>query len=189
MSSRNEPAEPTRHPAGELAVELIRGAHRRRGRQTPSGPDGRHAVLEACQGAQLIRTQMTAHIAHIEELNRPPSGRRKRHSRKVLADTSALADWPALYVGTPGESWKHFERVRAAAREAEDRLLLAFATADQVRATRSRRRRASRRTCRTRPRESGHCRARPHADMLVSARAQMPTAIGNTHAADSHSTR
>jgi hypothetical protein len=51
---------------------------------------------------------------------------------KVLADASALAGWQALDVGTPRESWEHFERAKAAAREAEDASLLAFSTAEQA---------------------------------------------------------
>src|SRR5262249_4323818 len=45
---------------------------------------------------------------------------------------SALAGWQALDVGTSRESWEHFERAKAAAREAEDPSLLAFATAEQA---------------------------------------------------------
>ncbi|MDN3358919.1 XRE family transcriptional regulator [Actinomadura sp. DC4] len=89
--------------------------------------------LDALQGAQLIREQMRAHIAHIEELNhhavRP--GVRSMLA-KVLADASALAGWQALDVGTPRESWEHFERAKSAAREAEDSSLLAFATVEQA---------------------------------------------------------
>ncbi|GAA0333052.1 hypothetical protein NE235_13335 [Actinoallomurus spadix] len=44
----------------------------------------------------------------------------------------ALAGWQALDVGTPRESWEHFERAKSAAREAEDPSLLAFATAEQA---------------------------------------------------------
>jgi tetratricopeptide (TPR) repeat protein len=89
--------------------------------------------LDALQGAQLIREQMRSHIAHIEELHRHavrPGVRRLL--AKVLADTSALAGWQALDVGTPRESWEHFERAKSAAREAEDPSLLAFATAEQA---------------------------------------------------------
>ncbi|WP_329250407.1 XRE family transcriptional regulator [Actinoallomurus sp. NBC_01490] len=89
--------------------------------------------LDALQGAQLIRDQMRAHIAHIEELNRHavrPGVRRML--AKVLADASALAGWQALDVGTPRESWEHFERAKSAAREAEDPSLLAFSTAEQA---------------------------------------------------------
>ncbi|GAA4483716.1 hypothetical protein GCM10023191_005790 [Actinoallomurus oryzae] len=89
--------------------------------------------LDALQGAQLIRDQMRTHIAHIEELNRHavrPGVRRML--AKVLADASALAGWQALDVGTPRESWEHFERAKSAAREAEDASLLAFSTAEQA---------------------------------------------------------
>jgi tetratricopeptide (TPR) repeat protein len=89
--------------------------------------------LDARQGAQLIREQMRAHIAHVEELNRHAvrPGVRGRLA-KVLADASALAGWQALDVGTTREAWGHFERAKAAAREAEDDSLLAFATAEQA---------------------------------------------------------
>jgi ATP/maltotriose-dependent transcriptional regulator MalT len=76
---------------------------------------------------------MRSHIAHIEDLHRHavrPGVRRLL--AKVLADTSALAGWQALDVGTPRESWEHFERAKSAAREAEDPSLLAFATAEQA---------------------------------------------------------
>ena len=89
--------------------------------------------LDARQGAQLIRDQMRAHNAHIEELPRHavrPGVRRML--AKVLADASALAGWQALDVGTPRESWEHFERAKSAAREAEDASLLAFSTAEQA---------------------------------------------------------
>lgn len=89
--------------------------------------------LDALQGAQLIRDQMRAHITHIEQLTRHavrPGIRRML--AKVLADASALAGWQALDVGTPRESWEHFERAKSAAREAEDPSLLAFATAEQA---------------------------------------------------------
>ncbi len=76
---------------------------------------------------------MRAHIAHVEELNhhavRPGV---RRMLANVLADASALAGWQALDVGTPRESWEHFERAKSAAREAEDPSLLAFATAEQA---------------------------------------------------------
>jgi hypothetical protein len=89
--------------------------------------------LDALQGGQLIREQMRAHIAHIEELNRHAVRPGVRGMlAKVLADTSALAGWQALDVGTPRESWEHFERAKSAAREAEDPSLLAFATAEQA---------------------------------------------------------
>jgi hypothetical protein len=132
--TRDEPTAPDPAWADELAVELARASSvdAAVAELLQAQTDGIR-LLDARQGAQLIRAQMTAHIAHIEELN--------RHAvqpgvpgmlAKVLADTSALAGWQALDVGTERESWEHFERAKAAAREAEDPSLLAFATAEQA---------------------------------------------------------
>jgi tetratricopeptide (TPR) repeat protein len=76
---------------------------------------------------------MRLHISHIEDLHRHAIKPGVRSMlAKVLADTSALAGWQALDVGTPRESWEHFERAKSAAREAENPSLLAFATAEQA---------------------------------------------------------
>jgi hypothetical protein len=124
-----EPADITEpEPLEDLAIELARASSVDAGvtkllqAQTDS-----IRQLDALQGAQLIREQMRSHITHIEELHRHavrPGVRRLL--AKVLADTSALAGWQALDVGTPRESWEHFERAKSAAREAEDPSLLAF---------------------------------------------------------------
>ena len=90
-------------------------------------------LIDARQGAHLIREQMRAHITHVEELNRHAVRPGVRGMlAAVLADASALAGWQALDIGTPRESWEHFERAKSAAREAEDPALLAFATAEQA---------------------------------------------------------
>lgn len=121
-------------PLDELATELARAASvdAEVANLLQAQTDGLR-LLDGRQGAQLIRDQMRAHIAHIEELHRHAvrPGVRGRLA-KVLADTSALAGWQALDVGTPRESWEHFERAKSAARETEDPSLLAFATAEQA---------------------------------------------------------
>jgi tetratricopeptide (TPR) repeat protein len=129
-----QPAAPDRDPVNELAVELSRASSVDAGvTELLQGQTDGIRLLDARQGAQLIRVQMSAHITHIEELNRHAVRPGVRGMlAKVLADTSALAGWQALDVGTPRESWEHFERAKAAAREAEDRSLLAFATAEQA---------------------------------------------------------
>jgi tetratricopeptide (TPR) repeat protein len=130
-----EPTDaPEPEPADELATELARASSIDAGvvKLLQAQTDGIRQ-LDALQGAHLIHDQMRLHIAHIEELNRHvvrPGVRRML--AKVLADTSALAGWQALDVGTPREAWEHFERAKAAAREAEDPSLLAFATAEQA---------------------------------------------------------
>lgn len=129
-----EPETVEPEPMEELAAELARASSvdaevvRLLQAQTES-----IRRLDVLQGAQLIRDQMRAHIAHIEDLTRHavrPGIRRML--AKVLADTSALAGWQALDVGAPRESWEYFERAKSAAREAEDPSLLAFATAEQA---------------------------------------------------------
>jgi tetratricopeptide (TPR) repeat protein len=50
----------------------------------------------------------------------------------VLADASALAGWQAIDMGRLTLAWDHFERATAAAREAGDACLLAFAAGEQA---------------------------------------------------------
>ena len=50
----------------------------------------------------------------------------------VLADASALAGWQAIDMGRLPRAWDHFERATAAAREAADPCLLAFAAGEQA---------------------------------------------------------
>lgn len=89
--------------------------------------------LDARQGAQFIRDQAKAHLANLDDTHQHVilPGIRRALSW-VLADTSALAGWQALDVGALNESWRHFERAKAAAREAQDPALLAFASAEQA---------------------------------------------------------
>ncbi|MDL4777592.1 helix-turn-helix domain-containing protein [Actinomadura xylanilytica] len=132
--SLSPPAAPDHESPDEFTLELARASSvdAEVAKLLQAQTDGIRA-LDARQGAQLIHGQMRAHIAHVEELNRHAVVPGVRGMlAKVLADTSALAGWQALDVGTLGESWRHFERAKSAAREAEDPSLLAFATAEQA---------------------------------------------------------
>ena len=53
-------------------------------------------------------------------------------SPAVLADASALAGWQAIDMNRLPRAWAHFERATAAAREAGDPCLLAFAAGEQA---------------------------------------------------------
>ena len=53
-------------------------------------------------------------------------------SPAVLADASALAGWQAIDMSRLPRAWAHFERATAAAREAGDPCLLAFAAGEQA---------------------------------------------------------
>ena len=50
----------------------------------------------------------------------------------MLADAAALAGWQAIDMGDLTVAWDHFERAIAAAREAGDYCLLAFASGEQA---------------------------------------------------------
>ncbi|MGQ0717531.1 MAG: hypothetical protein ACT4NP_09495 [Pseudonocardiales bacterium] len=50
----------------------------------------------------------------------------------VLVEASTLAGWQALDRAALGQAWTHYERAKAAAREADSRALLAHATAEQA---------------------------------------------------------
>jgi len=120
--------------SGELAAQLARGSAVDAGlvellREQTNGI----RRLDARQGAQFIHDQAKAHLANLDDMHQHVIGPGIRRSLSwVLADTSALAGWQALDVGTLNESWRHFERAKAAAREAQDPSLLAFASAEQA---------------------------------------------------------
>jgi transcriptional regulator with XRE-family HTH domain len=50
----------------------------------------------------------------------------------VLADAAALAGWQSLDLGATAQAYQHFEVAKAAAREAEDPAVLAWASAEQA---------------------------------------------------------
>ena len=58
-------------------------------------------------------------------------GNRQQLAR-ALADASALAGWQAIDMSRLPRAWAHFERATAAAREAADPCLLAFAAGEQA---------------------------------------------------------
>jgi tetratricopeptide (TPR) repeat protein len=84
-------------------------------------------------GAKALDATMRAHLNQVEELLRYGTFHTERSGLAyVLADASALAGWQAIDTGSLRDAWDHFERGKAAAREAEDADLLAFATAEQA---------------------------------------------------------
>ncbi|SFD21366.1 hypothetical protein [Streptomyces aidingensis] len=84
-------------------------------------------------GAAVLAEEMTAHLRQTEELLRFGIFHAERAGlAHVLADASALAGWQAIDTGSLRDAWEHFERAKAAAREADDPMLLAFATAEQA---------------------------------------------------------
>ena len=93
----------------------------------------RYRLLDRPLGAPRLLEQMRGHIAGLSEmLSYGVTGACRRPVAAVLADTAALAGWQALDVGAVAQAWDHFETAKAAAREAEDPALLAYATAEQA---------------------------------------------------------
>ena len=90
-------------------------------------------LLDRRLGAPAVAGKLEAHISHIEtglRYSLRPGNRQQLAA--VLADASALAGWQSIDMGRLARAWEHFERAIAAAREAGDACLLAFAAGEQA---------------------------------------------------------
>jgi transcriptional regulator with XRE-family HTH domain len=90
-------------------------------------------LLDRRLGAPAVAGKLEAHISQIEtglRYSLRPGNRQQLAA--VLADASALAGWQAIDMGCLPRAWAHFERATAAAREAGDPCLLAFAAGEQA---------------------------------------------------------
>jgi tetratricopeptide (TPR) repeat protein/predicted XRE-type DNA-binding protein len=90
-------------------------------------------LLDRRLGAPAVAGKLEAHISYVEAGLRysiRPGNRQQLAA--VLADASALAGWQAIDMGRLARAWAHFERATAAAREAGDPCLLAFAAGEQA---------------------------------------------------------
>jgi tetratricopeptide (TPR) repeat protein len=90
-------------------------------------------LLDRRLGAPAVAGKLEAHIGQIETSLRyslRPGNRQQL--AQALADASALAGWQAIDMGRLPRAWAHFERATAAAREAGDPCLLAFAAGEQA---------------------------------------------------------
>jgi tetratricopeptide (TPR) repeat protein len=90
-------------------------------------------LLDRRLGAPAVAGKLDAHIGQIETSLRYSlrPGNRQQLAR-ALADASALAGWQAIDMNRLPRAWAHFERATAAAREAGDPCLLAFAAGEQA---------------------------------------------------------
>jgi tetratricopeptide (TPR) repeat protein len=75
-----------------------------------------------------LRTQ----IDQVQQLLTYRAGPQRPALAGVLVEASTLAGWQALDRAAPGQAWTHYERAKAAAREANSPALLAHATAEQA---------------------------------------------------------
>jgi tetratricopeptide (TPR) repeat protein len=77
---------------------------------------------------EVLRTQ----IDQVHQLLIYRAGPQRPALAGVLVEASTLAGWQALDRAAPGQAWSHYERAKAAAREADAPALLAHATAEQA---------------------------------------------------------
>ncbi|WP_245679543.1 XRE family transcriptional regulator [Actinomadura hibisca] len=84
-------------------------------------------------GAFSIVDQMNAHLAALEEaLTFAVLPDARRPVARELAGAATLAAWQALDVGAVERAWRHYEKGKQAAKEAEDPLYLAHAMGEQA---------------------------------------------------------
>jgi transcriptional regulator with XRE-family HTH domain len=90
-------------------------------------------LLDRRLGAPAVAAKLEAHIVHLgTTLRHSLQPRRRQQLAAVLADAAALAGWQAIDMGRLPAAWEHFETATAAAREADDHCLLAFAAGEQA---------------------------------------------------------
>jgi transcriptional regulator with XRE-family HTH domain len=90
-------------------------------------------LLDRRLGAPAVAAKLEAHITHLgASLRHSLHPNRRQQLAGVLADAAALAGWQAIDMGRLHAAWTHFETAAAAAREANDNCLLAFAAGEQA---------------------------------------------------------
>ena len=83
-------------------------------------------------GALTRLDQLRTQIDQVQHLLTYRAGPQRPALAGVLVEASTLAGWQALDRAAVGQAWTHYERAKAAAREAESAALLAHATAEQA---------------------------------------------------------
>ncbi|MGH3711104.1 MAG: tetratricopeptide repeat protein, partial [Pseudonocardiaceae bacterium] len=83
-------------------------------------------------GALTRLDQLRAQIDQVQQLLTYRAGPQRPALAGVLVEASTLAGWQALDRAAVGQAWTHYERAKAAAREAGSPALLAHATAEQA---------------------------------------------------------
>lgn len=83
-------------------------------------------------GGLPLLDQLRSQIDQVHHLLSYGTGNQRPALARVLGEASTLAGWEALDRAAPGQAWTHYERAKAAAREAGSSALLAHATAEQA---------------------------------------------------------
>ncbi len=90
-------------------------------------------LLDRRLGAPAVTIKLDAHITQLRgSLRHTLTPGRRQELALVLADAAALAGWQAIDTGRLNAAWGHFETATAAAREAQNPALLAFAAGEQA---------------------------------------------------------
>ena len=89
--------------------------------------------LDRRLGAPAVAAKLTAHIGQLQDsLHHSLTAGSRQRLALVLADAAALAGWQAIDTAQPATAWNHFETATAAAREAGNDALLAFAAGSRL---------------------------------------------------------
>ncbi len=83
-------------------------------------------------GAITQLDQLRIQIEQVHQLLSYRAGPQRSALAGVLVEACTLAGWQALDRAALGQAWSHYERAKAAAREADSPALLAHATAEQA---------------------------------------------------------
>jgi tetratricopeptide (TPR) repeat protein len=90
-------------------------------------------LLDRRLGAPAVSAKLQAHIDYVDNCLRYSLRPGQRQAlASVLAEASSLAGWQAIDAGKLPAAWEHYERATAAAREADDKSLLAYAAGEQA---------------------------------------------------------
>ena len=90
-------------------------------------------LLDRRLGAPAVSAKLQAHIGHVDTSLRYSMRPGQRQAlASVLAEASSLAGWQAIDAGKLPAAWEHYERATGAAREADDKSLLAYAAGEQA---------------------------------------------------------
>ncbi|MEV0093379.1 helix-turn-helix transcriptional regulator [Streptomyces sp. NPDC050738] len=90
-------------------------------------------TVDRQMGAASLVDQMTGHLSTLEEaLTFAVLPETRRPVALALAGAATLAAWQALDVGAVERAWRHYELGKHAAKEADEPMYLAHATAEQA---------------------------------------------------------
>ncbi|MGW1022860.1 XRE family transcriptional regulator [Streptomyces sp. NPDC002577] len=90
-------------------------------------------TMDRQMGAASLVDQMTGHLSRLEDaLTFAVLPETRRPVARALAGAATLAAWQALDVGAVERAWRHYELGKHAAKEADEPMYLAHATAEQA---------------------------------------------------------